>query len=139
RSSSPGRVAPSVPVPTSTGGAPTAESRTKALPPPPPPSGTHRRRRRRRSVRWRSPSWWRSTASAAARGWTSTTGDIVIASEREEFFYPHVSIGLVSGREMVRLARAVPANVAMRMALLGKHERVSAQRAFDLGLITEIV
>ena len=68
-----------------------------------------------------------------------TTGDIVIASERAEFFDPHVSIGLVSGREMVRLARAVPANVAMRMALLGKHERLGAQRAFDLGLITEIV
>jgi enoyl-CoA hydratase/carnithine racemase len=27
----------------------------------------------------------------------------------------------------------------MRMALLGKHERLSAQRAFDLGLITEVV
>jgi enoyl-CoA hydratase/carnithine racemase len=68
-----------------------------------------------------------------------TTGDIVIASERAEFFDAHVSIGLVSGREMVRLARAVPVNVAMRMALLGKHDRLSAQRAFDLGLITEIV
>jgi enoyl-CoA hydratase/carnithine racemase len=68
-----------------------------------------------------------------------TTGDIVIASDRAEFFDPHVSIGLVSGREMVRLARAVPVNVAMRMALLGKHDRLSAQRAFDLGLITEIV
>ncbi len=31
-----------------------------------------------------------------------TTGDIVIASERAEFFDPHVSIGLVSGREMVQ-------------------------------------
>ena len=68
-----------------------------------------------------------------------TTGDLVIASERAEFFDPHVSIGLVSGREMVRVARAVPVNVAMRMALLGKHERMSAQRAFDLGLVTEVV
>jgi enoyl-CoA hydratase/carnithine racemase len=40
---------------------------------------------------------------------------------------------------MVRVARAVPVNVAMRMALLGKHERMSAQRAFDLGLVTEVV
>ncbi len=37
-----------------------------------------------------------------------TTGDIAIASERAEFFDPHVSIGLVSGREMVRLARVLP-------------------------------
>jgi len=68
-----------------------------------------------------------------------TTGDIAIASERAEFFDPHVSIGLVSGREMVRVARVLPVNVAMRMALLGRHERMSAQRAFDLGLVTEVV
>ena len=37
-----------------------------------------------------------------------TTGDIAIASDRAEFFDPHVSIGLVSGREMVRLARVLP-------------------------------
>jgi enoyl-CoA hydratase/carnithine racemase len=68
-----------------------------------------------------------------------TTGDIVIASDRAEFFDPHVSIGLVSGREVVRLARSLPTNVAMRMALMGRHERMSAQRAFDLGLVSEVV
>jgi enoyl-CoA hydratase/carnithine racemase len=68
-----------------------------------------------------------------------TTGDIAIASEQAEFFDPHVSIGLASGREMVRVARSIPVNAAMRMALLGKHERMSAQRAFDLGLVTEVV
>jgi enoyl-CoA hydratase/carnithine racemase len=68
-----------------------------------------------------------------------TTGDIVIASERAEFFDPHVSIGLVSGREMVRLARVLPLNVAMRVALMGRHERIGAQRAYDLGLVTEVV
>jgi enoyl-CoA hydratase/carnithine racemase len=68
-----------------------------------------------------------------------TTGDISIASEDATFFDPHVSIGLVSGREMVRVARALPVNVAMRMALLGRQERLSAQRAYELGFITEIV
>jgi enoyl-CoA hydratase/carnithine racemase len=68
-----------------------------------------------------------------------TTGDIVIASERAEFFDPHVSIGLVSGREMVRLARVLPMNIAMRIALTGRHERISAQRAFELGMISEVV
>ncbi|OPE53437.1 enoyl-CoA hydratase/isomerase family protein, partial [Mycolicibacterium diernhoferi] len=37
-----------------------------------------------------------------------TTGDIVIASEAATFFDPHVSIGLVAAREMVRLAKALP-------------------------------
>jgi enoyl-CoA hydratase/carnithine racemase len=68
-----------------------------------------------------------------------TTGDIVIASDRAEFFDPHVSIGLVSGREVVRLSRALPTNIALRMALMGRHERMSAHRAFDLGLISEVV
>lgn len=68
-----------------------------------------------------------------------TTGDIVIASEAATFFDPHVSIGLVAAREMVRLAKALPRAVALRMALMGKHERMTVQRAYDLGLITEIV
>jgi len=68
-----------------------------------------------------------------------TTSDIAIAADTATFFDPHVSIGIVSGREMVRLARVIPLNAAMRVALLGKQERMSAQRAYELGLITEIV
>ncbi|MCH7926177.1 MAG: hypothetical protein IIC51_11635, partial [Planctomycetes bacterium] len=52
---------------------------------------------------------------------------------------PHVSIGIVSGREAVRLARVLPLNIAMRVALMGKHERMDAQRAYDLGLVSEVV
>jgi enoyl-CoA hydratase/carnithine racemase len=68
-----------------------------------------------------------------------TTGDVAIASDKAEFFDPHVSIGLVSGRESVRLARVLPIGVAMRMALMGRHERLGAQRAYELGLISEVV
>ncbi len=68
-----------------------------------------------------------------------TTGDIVIASERATFFDPHVSIGLVSGREVVRLARVLPRSVALRMAIMGRHERMSAQRAYELGMVSEVV
>jgi enoyl-CoA hydratase/carnithine racemase len=68
-----------------------------------------------------------------------TTGDITIASDRAEFFDPHVSIGLVSGREVVRLARVLPLNIAMRVTLTGRHERMSAQRAYELGMVSEVV
>jgi enoyl-CoA hydratase/carnithine racemase len=68
-----------------------------------------------------------------------TTGDIVIASDRATFFDPHVSIGLVAARELVRVARVLPRSTALRMALVGKHERMSAQRAYELGMISEIV
>src|SRR5215213_3618601 len=67
-----------------------------------------------------------------------TTGDIAIASEHAQFFDPHVSIGLVSGREMVRVARALPLNVAMRMAIMGRQERLSAARMYELGRLTEV-
>ena len=68
-----------------------------------------------------------------------TTGDVVIASARAEFFDPHVSIGLVSAREAVRLARVLPTNIAMRIAITGRHERMSAQRAYELGMVSELV
>lgn len=68
-----------------------------------------------------------------------TTSDIVIASDDATFFDPHVSIGVVSAREALRLARVLPLNITMRLALMGKHERLTAQRAFDLGLVSELV
>jgi len=68
-----------------------------------------------------------------------TTSDIAIAAEHATFFDPHVSIGVVSAREMVRMARVLPFNVAMRMALMGKHERMNTARAYELGLVTEVV
>jgi enoyl-CoA hydratase/carnithine racemase len=68
-----------------------------------------------------------------------TTTDIVIASDRATFFDPHVSIGLVSAREMARLARVLPLNITMRMALMGRHDRIDAQRAYELGLVSEVV
>jgi enoyl-CoA hydratase/carnithine racemase len=40
---------------------------------------------------------------------------------------------------MVRLARVLPTGIAMRVALTGRHERMSAQRAYELGLISEVV
>ena len=69
-----------------------------------------------------------------------TTGDIVIASERAEFFDPHVSIGLVSGREMVRRRPGrcrSTSPCAWRCS--ASTSGMSAQRAFDLGLVTEVV
>ena len=65
--------------------------------------------------------------------------DIPIASEKAYFVDPHVSIGYVSSHEMVNMARRVPVAVCLRMALLGSRERMSAQRAYEVGLVTEVV
>jgi enoyl-CoA hydratase/carnithine racemase len=68
-----------------------------------------------------------------------TESDIPIASEKAYFVDPHVSIGYVSSHEMVNMARRVPVAVCLRMALLGSRERMSAQRAYEVGLVTEVV
>ena len=68
-----------------------------------------------------------------------TESDIPIASEKAYFVDPHVSIGYVSSHEMVNMARRVPVAVCLRMALLGSRERMNAQRAYEVGLVTEVV
>jgi enoyl-CoA hydratase/carnithine racemase len=68
-----------------------------------------------------------------------TEADLPIASEKAYFVDPHVSIGYVSSHEMVNMARRVPVAVCLRMALLGSRERMSAERAHQVGLVTEVV
>ena len=65
--------------------------------------------------------------------------DIVIASSTASFTDPHVSIGQVTAYEAIGLARKMPFEAVMRMALTGRSERVSAQRAYELGMISEVV
>ena len=65
--------------------------------------------------------------------------DIVIAASTASFLDPHVSVGQVSAYETIGLARKIAFEAVMRMALLGRAERLGAQRAYELGLISEVV
>lgn len=65
--------------------------------------------------------------------------DIVIAADTATFFDTHVKVGLVAGLEPVSLVRKMPFEAVMRMALTGGNERMSAQRALELGMISEVV
>lgn len=65
--------------------------------------------------------------------------DIVICSERAYFTEPHTSHGRVAGVEMVGLRWRIPPAWVIRMALMGKHERISPQQALQIGLTTEVV
>jgi enoyl-CoA hydratase/carnithine racemase len=65
--------------------------------------------------------------------------DIVIASDKASFVDPHVSVGQVSGIEPASLALRLPLPVIARLALLGTAEHLTVQRAFELGLVTELV
>src|SRR4051812_7364476 len=65
--------------------------------------------------------------------------DIVIAASDAQFFDPHVSIGQVVSLEAIGLMKKMPVEAVMRMALVGRHERMSAARAYELGMISQIV
>lgn len=65
--------------------------------------------------------------------------DIVIASSNASFVDTHVNVGMVGGVENVGLAKRLPLGTALRMTLQGRNFRLSAQRAYDLGLVEELV
>jgi len=65
--------------------------------------------------------------------------DIVVASSDATFLDPHVSVGQASAIETIGLIRRSPMEPIMRMALAGRHERMSARRAYELGIVGEVV
>jgi enoyl-CoA hydratase/carnithine racemase len=65
--------------------------------------------------------------------------DIVICSESATFFDPHVTYGMVSALEPMGLSRRIPLGEVLRWALLGLDERMSATRAHQIGLVSEVV
>jgi enoyl-CoA hydratase/carnithine racemase len=65
--------------------------------------------------------------------------DVVICSRDATFFDSHVTYGMVSALEPVGLMRRIGLGETLRIALSGNDERVSAETALRIGLVTEIV
>ena len=65
--------------------------------------------------------------------------DIVLAASDASFVDPHVSVGQVTAYEAIALARKSPMEPIVRMALTGRHERITAARARQLGILGEVV
>jgi enoyl-CoA hydratase/carnithine racemase len=66
--------------------------------------------------------------------------DFAICTDTATFFDPHANAGIVSALEpMGMLSLGVPYGEVMRWALLGSEERLTAQTALRIGLVTEIV
>jgi enoyl-CoA hydratase/carnithine racemase len=64
--------------------------------------------------------------------------DIIVAAEHATFFDPHVTYGMTAGFETVHMLQRLPIGETLRIALLGARERMSAQRAHQVGLVSEI-
>jgi enoyl-CoA hydratase/carnithine racemase len=65
--------------------------------------------------------------------------DVVICSDDATFFDSHVTYGLVSAIEPIGLMRRIGLGETLRIALMGNRERVSAETALRLGLVSEVV
>ena len=65
--------------------------------------------------------------------------DIIICSPEAEFFDPHVSYGMTAALEPVAMSYRMPLSEVMRMTLLGNDERICAETALRISLVTEIV
>ena len=65
--------------------------------------------------------------------------DVVICSSDATFFDSHVSAGLVSALEPVGLMRKIGLGETLRIALMGNDERVGADTAARIGLVSEVV
>ena len=65
--------------------------------------------------------------------------EFIIAAEHATFFDPHVSFGMTACFESMHMLQKMPFGEIMRVALLGASERMTAQRAHEIGLVSEVV
>jgi enoyl-CoA hydratase/carnithine racemase len=66
-------------------------------------------------------------------------GDLVLCADHATFFDTHVRVGQVFALESIALIRRIPFGEVMRMMLLSGAERLDAQTALRLGLVSEVV
>lgn len=65
--------------------------------------------------------------------------DFIIAADHATFFDPHVTYGMTAAYEPIHLLQKMPLQEVLRLALLGGSERMSAQRAYEVGLVSQVV
>lgn len=65
--------------------------------------------------------------------------DIIIASDDATFFDPHVTYGMTSALEPIGMTYKMPLQDVLRMVLLGNDERMTAKKAMEVGLVSEVM
>jgi enoyl-CoA hydratase/carnithine racemase len=65
--------------------------------------------------------------------------EFIIAADHATFFDPHVTYGMTASFEPIHMSGIMPFGDIMRLSLLGNYERLSAQRAHQIGLVSEVV
>ncbi|HUI48548.1 MAG TPA: enoyl-CoA hydratase/isomerase family protein [Acidimicrobiia bacterium] len=113
------------------------------------PAALREQSRRTRRFELRFTSWHNNVGKpviAAVNGVCAGGGlhfvadaDVVIASSDATFVDPHVSVGQASVYETIALAKKSPMESVLRMAFVGRYERLDAARAYALGICSQVV
>ncbi|MGA0239131.1 MAG: enoyl-CoA hydratase/isomerase family protein [Acidimicrobiales bacterium] len=64
--------------------------------------------------------------------------DVIVAADHATFFDPHVTYGMAAVYEPMKMLQYMPLAEVLRMTLLGNHERMTAQTAQRIGLVSEV-
>ncbi|MFG3498038.1 enoyl-CoA hydratase/isomerase family protein [Streptomyces sp. NPDC047928] len=64
--------------------------------------------------------------------------EFIVAADDAAFFDPHTTYGMVSAYEAIAMAQRMPYGEVARMCLMGTAERLSARRAYAIGLVSEL-
>ncbi len=65
--------------------------------------------------------------------------DVVIAASDATFLDPHVTVGQASVYETIALMKKSAMEPVLRMAFLGRGERMTARRAYELGVVSDVI
>ena len=65
--------------------------------------------------------------------------EFIIAADDATFFDPHVTYGMTAAFEPIQMLNKMPFPEIMRLSLMGVHERMSAERAREIGMVSEVV
>ncbi|MDX2277872.1 MAG: enoyl-CoA hydratase/isomerase family protein [Hyphomonadaceae bacterium] len=65
--------------------------------------------------------------------------DVVVCAPNAQFFDPHVTFGMTAALEPIGLRWRIALPEVLRMALMGNDERICADTALRISLVTEIV
>ncbi len=65
--------------------------------------------------------------------------DIIIAADHATFFDPHVTYGMSAVFEPIQMLQKMPFGEVMRLSLLGNYERLTAERAREIGFVSDVL
>lgn len=69
----------------------------------------------------------------------ATDCDIIIAADNAWFADTRVSVGLMAALGSVEMSRMIPLHELLRMVMTGRKGRMPAERAYQIGMVSEVV